>query len=156
MNSLSTRVMTACPAELSFLPGRLLVTGLMVIGLLMTGRSGAAKGFSQAGTELRLGFWNLRSFEDASRVREDIKQIAQILHQMDCVAIGELYDDVVLGKLVNELTILGGEWNKVRAPKRQGSTLATAEQYGFVFRSDKLEVVGRPHVLKGKMVYIPG
>jgi hypothetical protein len=116
----------------------------------------AAKGFSQAGTELRIGFWNLRSLEDSSRVRDDIKQMAQILHPMDCVALGELYDDLILGKLVNELTILGGEWNKVRAPKRVGTTLATGERYGFLFRSDKLDVLGRAHVMRRKWLDIPG
>ena len=63
---------------------------------------------SQAGTELQLGFWNIRDFSDKNRSESELQQIAQVAHGMDCMAICELNDTVVLGKLVNALASLGG------------------------------------------------
>jgi len=111
---------------------------------------------SQAGTEIRLGFWKLTNFEDYRRVRPEIRQVARALHSMDCAGLVGVYDDRILSKLVNELSIIGGKWDKVVAPDRVGYRKATAQRYAFVFRSDKLEVRDPPRILKRRSLTVPG
>lgn len=82
--------------------------------------------------------------------------MARVLWPMDCVALGGIRDDRMLAKLVNELSILGGQWNKVRTAKRLGRRAATREFYALVYRSDRVEVRGRPRVLPRKQLTVPG
>jgi endonuclease/exonuclease/phosphatase family metal-dependent hydrolase len=95
-----------------------------------------------------LGFWNIRDFSDKNRSESELLQIAQVAHGMDCMAICELNDTVVLGKLVNALASLGGPWAWIQTKNKVGNSVSSSEHYGFVFRSDKLKVRGTPHLLK--------
>lgn len=102
---------------------------------------------SQAGTELRIGFWNIRDLSSASRDSSELNQIATVAHSIDCLAICELNDGTVLTTLKNKLAAQGGKWKRVQTSAKIGNTPSTAERYGFLYRSDKLKVRGTPHVL---------
>lgn len=102
---------------------------------------------SQAGSEIRIGFWNIRDLSSASRNSSELEHIATVAHGIDCLAICELNDGTVLTKLKNKLAAQGGTWKRVQTSEKIGNTPSTAERYGFLFRSDKLKVRGTPHVL---------
>ena len=110
---------------------------------------------SQAGSELRLGFWNIRDLSTASRDDTEVKQIATVASKMDCLAIAEVNDTNILTRLDAALAGLGGKWQRVQTSKKVGNTSGSAEYYGFVYRSDKLAVRGKPHVLAEKMLTLP-
>ena len=67
--------------------------------------TGFVYGQSQEGDLIRIGFWNIRDFSDNSRDCTEIALIASIAHKMDCLAIAELNDEVVLPKLVYALEL---------------------------------------------------
>src|SRR5262245_42627952 len=75
---------------------------------------------NQSGSEIQLGYWNLRAAEDWSRTRQDIQSMARAIQGFDCVVLGQLRDSKLLTKLVNELMILGGDWDKAQIPRRNG------------------------------------
>ena len=108
-----------------------------------------------AGSELKIGSWNIRRLSASSRDNDELKKIAQVIHPMDCVAIMELHDDVVLGKLVVQLETMGGTWRRIQTPAKVGNTSYSAEHYGFVYRSDKLKLRGLPQVLPESTLTIP-
>ncbi|HWN94738.1 MAG TPA: hypothetical protein VNT99_06885 [Methylomirabilota bacterium] len=58
----------------------------LILGLVLccTGPAHAAP--SQAGTTLRLGFWNIRDFSANSRDQTELRFIARVITNMDCVA----------------------------------------------------------------------
>src|ERR1043166_2499528 len=111
--------------------------------------------FGAAGSELKVGSWNIRRLSASSRDNDELKKIAQVIHPMDCVAIMELHDDVVLGKLVVQLETMGGTWRRIQTPAKVGNTSYSAEHYGFVYRSDKLKLRGLPQVLPESTLTIP-
>lgn len=119
------------------------------LGALSTGKN-------QAGEEIRIGFWNLQTLRDFSRERQDFRAVAQAVHHLDCIALAEVYDERAASKLVNELTIIGGRWNKVKNRRAVGFTLATSQRYTIVYRSDRLEVVGMPYTLAKADAVVPG
>jgi endonuclease/exonuclease/phosphatase family metal-dependent hydrolase len=94
---------------------------------------------SQAGTDLRIGFWNIRNFTAHSRNQTELNLIARVITNMDCVAIAELEDVFVLSLLTTELEKLGGSWKATQTAVKNGNTSYSAEYYGFVYRSDKLK-----------------
>lgn len=102
---------------------------------------------SQAGTELKIAFWNLRDLSTASRDSSELTQIAAVAHDIDCLAICELNDGSVLTKLKSKLAAEGGKWKRVQTGAKVGNTPSTSERYGFLYRSDKLKVKGTPHLL---------
>lgn len=106
-----------------------------------------SSGKNQVGEEIRIGFWNLQTLRDYSRERQDFRKVAQAVHHLDCIALAEVYDERAASKLVNELTIIGGRWNKVKNRRAVGFTRSTSERYTIVYRSDRLEVVGAPYTL---------
>ena len=129
-----------------FLSG--LLSALAWLSCLGVGLNVAASSVkSQAGQDIRIGFWKLRNLRDFGHERSDFRAIAGVLHSMDCVAVTEVYDDRALSKLANELTILGGRWNKVKNKRRVGFTHATSERYAILYRSDRLEVVDDAYTL---------
>lgn len=111
---------------------------------------------SQAGTELKIGFWNIRDLSTASRDSSELNQIAAVAHDIDCLAICELNDGSVLTKLKSKLAAQGGKWKRVQTSAKIGNTPSTAERYGFLYRSDKLKVRGTPHVLPQLAYTVPG
>jgi hypothetical protein len=102
---------------------------------------------SQAGQKLRIGFWNIRDLSATSRDSSELTQLASIIHSFDCLAICELNDGVVLGKLKTKLKATGGTWNYVQTSEKVGNTPSTSERYGFLYRSDKLRVKGTPSIM---------
>jgi len=118
--------------------------------------TGFAYGQSQEGDLIRIGFWNIRDFSDSSRDCTEIALIASIAHKMDCIAIAELNDTLVLPKLVKALETIGGDWESIQTTSKVGNSPGSSEHYGFVYRSDKLEVQGTPLVLAEKTYTIDG
>jgi endonuclease/exonuclease/phosphatase family metal-dependent hydrolase len=102
---------------------------------------------SQAGDQIKIGFWDIRDFSAASRDATELGQIAKVAHDIDCLAIAELNDGTVLGKLKSKLKQEGGKWKYVQTSAKVGNTPSTSEQYGFVYRPDKLKRWGTPRVL---------
>jgi hypothetical protein len=47
---------------------------------------------SQEGTQLKIGFWNIRDLSTASRNSSELDQIATVAHAIDCLAICKLND----------------------------------------------------------------
>lgn len=111
----------------------------------ITSASHAAE--SQAGQQLRIGFWNIRDLSISSRDSSELDQIASIAHSFDCLAICELNDGSALDKLKTKLKARGGTWGRVQTAAKVGNTTSTAERYGFLYRSDKLTVRGTPRVM---------
>ena len=101
---------------------------------------------SQEGTQLKIGFWNIRDLSTASRNSSELDQIATVAHAIDCLAICELNDGTVLDTLKANL----------QTGAKIGNTPNTAERYGFLYRSDKLKVSGIPHVLPELSYLVPG
>src|SRR5206468_3631524 len=79
-----------------------------------------------------------------------------VAHAIDCLAICELNDGSVLDTLKGKLKSQGGNWERVQTSAKIGNTPSTAERYGFLYRSDKLEVRGTPHVLPELSYLVPG
>lgn len=129
---------------------------LFIIFTLVLTTSGFSYGQSQEGDLIRIGFWNIRDFSNTSRDCTEIALIASIAHKMDCLAIAELNDTVVLPKFVKALETIGGDWDSIQTTTKVGNTSHTEEHYGFVFRSDKLQVRGTPRVLGEKTYVIDG
>ena len=102
---------------------------------------------SQAGTELKLGFWNIRDFSANSRDRIELKMIAQVVTNVDCLAICEVNDVFVLGQLVEALNAQVGKWKAVQTKVKIGNTKNSKEYYGFVYRADKLKAKHKPSLL---------
>jgi len=103
---------------------------------------------SQAGTELKLGFWNIRDFSANSRDRQELRMIAQVVTNLDCLAICEVNDVVVLGQLVEALNGQVGTWKAVQTKVKSGNTPSSQEYYGFVYRADKMAAKHKPSLLK--------
>lgn len=111
---------------------------------------------SQAGMELRVGHWNVRDFSAKSRSPEALKEIAEVARSFDCLAVCELNDDVVLGKLATEEDALGGQWAEVQTDQKVGNTPGSSEYYGFLYRSDRLKVRAPPRTLPKVDCPVPG
>ena len=54
---------------------------------------------SQEGTQLKIGFWNIRDLSTASRNSSELDPIATVAHAIGCLAICALNDGTVLDKL---------------------------------------------------------
>jgi endonuclease/exonuclease/phosphatase family metal-dependent hydrolase len=119
----------------------LLVVAGACAGIYYWGRPPAAQG-----QELAIGAWNIRDFSARSRDANELLLIAQVAHRMDCLAVIELNDGIVLGKLVQALETIGGRWAAVQSGKT-GNTPQSAERYGFVYRSDRLRLRSPPRLL---------
>lgn len=113
-------------------------------------------GTSMAGQQIRVGFWNLSSLRDVGHERRDFRSMARAMKGMDCVALGEIRDDRSLAKLVGELQILGGQWNKVKISRPVGFTKATSERYAILYRSDRIDVDGRTSTLRAPGLDVEG
>lgn len=129
---------------------------ILLVSVILIAVSGFAYGQSQEGDLIRIGFWNIRDFSDSSRNCTEIALIASIAHKMDCLAIAELNDTVVLSKLVNALETIGGDWDSIQTVSKIGNSPGSSEYYGFVFRSDKLSIKETPFVLSEKTYTIDG
>lgn len=118
---------------------------------------------SAAVPELTIGFWNIRDFsyddpattqKEGSRDPSELATIARIAHAFDCFAVCELNDTAVLPELCKALAQLGGQWQSAQTPEKSGNTPASAEYYGFVYRSDRLKIRAPPRILP-KSTYTP-
>jgi hypothetical protein len=111
---------------------------------------------SQSGTDLRIGFWNIRNFTANSRDQTELRLIARVVTNVDCLAIAELEDVFVLSELIPELEALGGQWKATQTAVKMGNTSNTAEYYGFVYRSDKVKKrFVRPKILPRVSCSVP-
>lgn len=116
-------------------------------GFILTFQPSIRAAENQTGQKLRVGFWNVRDLSVASRDANELNQIASIAHSMDCVALCEVNDGSVIPKLKTRLKALGGNWAYTQTTAKVGNTPSTAERYGFLYRSEKLKVRGKPRVL---------
>jgi len=110
----------------------------------------------QTGSIIQVAFWNIRDLSVASRDQTELRQIGQVMHSNDCVAISELNDKEVLKKLCTELEAQGGKWKRLQSSKKRGNTSHTAEFYGFVYRSDKVWKRSGVRLLPDLTFDIPG
>lgn len=89
-----------------------------------------------------LFWWNIRNLSTTSRTDGELAQIASVLRSAEVVAIGELNDTQVLGRLA---TTMGPTWRHTASPKN-GRTPDTAEHYGFLWNGAVLDIVGAVQV----------
>ncbi len=90
--------------------------------------------------ELRIASFNVRILSTGSRDGAELEQIADRLQQFEVLAIQEVRDEEVIGRL---LAILEGRGLPYRAliSAAVGRTSAT-ERYAFLWRADKVELIG--------------
>lgn len=89
-----------------------------------------------------VGWWNIRDFSTSSRDDSEMTIIASIV-ETDVMAVGELNDTLALKALTRKL---GPSWNWASTPTKVGRTGYTAEFYGFIWDSDKLDIAGPVHI----------
>jgi endonuclease/exonuclease/phosphatase family metal-dependent hydrolase len=107
--------------------------------------------FSQAPTPkegtIIIASWNIRDFSSKSRDDVELTQICGILAQLDIVGIQEVLDTEVLDRTVAMLKQKHGLDFAYVASAKEGSSAATAERFCYLFRSDKVAVLGTPTVV---------
>ena len=94
------------------------------------------------GTSIRLATWNLKQFS-IERTGTDLRMIANIITsaQFDLVAIQEVKRE---GEEVDRLlNVLGPPWRGTSFSPMTGNH----ERFVFIYRADRLQEVGRPHLI---------
>ena len=86
---------------------RLLLIIVLVFPVGSVGLNFAKKSEKSPGSSLstiNMATWNVRILSDGSRDDKDLSQIAEILKRYDLIAVQEVRDTVVLGRLENMLS----------------------------------------------------
>src|SRR5437773_1360964 len=109
--------------------GRALTTRVAVWASCFTLLVSVNSATSQAGTHLKIGFWNIRDLSMASRDSSELDQIATVAHAIDCLAICELNDGSVLDTLKSKLKAQGGKWERVQTSAKIHITWGSKTAY---------------------------
>lgn len=118
---------------------------LLLVVLLVTG-------FAEAQTEnLKLVSWNIRDL-GRSKSDQEIELMAQILRGYDVIAIQEVVARDPAGaravaRLAAELDRTGVDYDYRVSDPTASSSPHVRERYAFLWRSDKISVVGRPKLM---------
>src|SRR5258706_2646745 len=129
-------------------------TNATFVALLLL--AAATRAADQTGSIIQVASWNIRDLSTISRSQAELRQIATVIHTNDCVAICELNDNQVLGRLCTELTTFGGNWTSVQTSTKSGNTPASREHYGYVYRRDKVWPRTAVRILAPKTYMVPG
>jgi endonuclease/exonuclease/phosphatase family metal-dependent hydrolase len=90
--------------------------------------------------DLHLGTWNIRILSTGSRDDSELETIASIMSEYDLLAIQEVRDYAVLDRLLEYLP----EYSCYAS--QQVGTTTQKEIYGFVYKTDKVELLGTPYI----------
>ena len=129
-------------------------TNAVLVALLLL--TTATRAANQTGSIIQVASWNIRDLSILSRSQAELRQIATVIHTNDCVAICELNDNQVLGRLCTELNAFGGNWKSVQTTTKSGNTPASREYYGYVYRRDKVWPRTPVRILAPKTYTVPG
>lgn len=106
------------------------------------GDGGGGGGSTDPANIVDVYWWNIRDFSDGSRDDSELAKIAKTLKGAEVVAIGELNDTQVLGRLAAKM---GSTWLHAASAK-VGRSSHTAEHYGFIWDSSVVDIVGNVSV----------
>ncbi len=88
---------------------------------------------------VEVGWWNIRDLSSASRDDGEIADIAACIEGLHVLAVGELNDRAVLGRITDEL---GPSWRWDATESKIGRTSSSKEYYGFLWDSSVVDMVG--------------